>query len=204
MGRRAFLQLVATTALPILSGCNALNEPPPADPTDPSPEYTSTPTTSPTDTPTRTSPTPSPVPEQHYSFGERYQTEHWGITVSSLTLTTPFQLDESEETHHMPEDEQLGIATIELQNRSDSERSWIDTTAESFAFVLGDSEIRQTDTVFDHPDFQDSVHIENLPQVEHARQAFPEGLLVESGETRNLWTAAVLSRSVDSSSLMVG
>lgn len=125
MRRRRFLATIGTSAL--LAGCNENTDPssdtPPRETTSTATLTSTPPVTSPTKTATRSpteqsTPSPTPTPtttgmetptprdvgpgETRLQFGEWYSFTDFRATVSELTLTTTFRLDDSDTTHEMP------------------------------------------------------------------------------------------------------
>lgn len=135
-----------------------------------------------------------------YSLGEWHTMDDWKVAVQSFELTATFRTDDAEETFEMPADEQLAIATAEVENTAAGRRGW----AIPFAFVVDRETVYKSQLSFDYPEFEYEVDIQQLERVEHQRQFQPEGLPVDSGETERLWAVSVLPRSVSHQQVEVG
>lgn len=159
---------------------------------------TQTPATEPTERPEVTE-TPQLDARNEYSLGEWHALDDWRVTVQSLELTTTFRVDDAEKSFEMPDDQQLAIATVDIENTS-TRRGW----AIPFGFVVDGTTVYESQMSFDHPEFMYEVDIRQLRQVEHQRQFQPEALPVDADKTERLWAVAVLPRSVSRGEVQVG
>lgn len=209
MKRRVLLAAASTL---VFGGCTALNRTdPPSDPTTHSSSPTDS-TTEPTTTSDRTesattqtelnhSTTTLPQAKTRYRFGTWHEGTAWRWTIVSLDLSTTFQMDTRDETIRMPEDEQLGVATVKLENTSSTTRGWV---SGKFGFIRNRSQVFEPTRAFEHPKFNYEVDIAELREVEHQTQFQTQGLQVKSGETRRMWLVTVLPRETSREDIQIG
>lgn len=204
MNRRSVLRRGSTLAFTFLAGCNgtqsssSTTSPPNGTPSSTTERPTASTTTAPDQTGDEK--TPNLVVEQRYPLGESHSVRDWTIAVTSVPLETTFQLDHDQGTFQMPEDEQLAVVTVQITNRTDSQKAWTDAP-----FVLiADAGLFYEQLGFDHPDFDEPVQMDDLTQIDHVRRYAPSGHPVEGGETDRSWVLFVLPRALDRKQIEVG
>lgn len=199
--RRKTIQMVGTVMTGTLAGCNSWEKSDstlPESPTKSTEEDTSPVKQSSTDSTRKT--TKKEI-EQRYRFGEWHSDENWRMTVTSLSLKSTFGIDGEEMSYQMPDNEQLAIATLKIENTASTMDQWPDG---GFVFVLDESNVIRPQMDFSHPEFENDVNIVELQRVQHADQQYPEGMSVESGETRKLWHVSVVSRDIRRENVQIG
>lgn len=144
--------------------------------------------------------TGEPVECTRYAFGDWHALDEWRVTVSSLDRTTTFHVDGVEREFEMPEDEQLVVATVRLENTTSETRGW---AAGSFTILVGDTTY-EPQRAFEHPAFSYAVDVSRLRDVAHQEQFQTSGFGVAGGRTATLWLVAVVPRTVSRDETAVG
>lgn len=144
--------------------------------------------------------TPTLDVRHRYSFGEWHSMDKWNVTVRTLDLPTTFRVDDGEAAYEMPADQQLALATAAVENTTESRRGW----SGRFGVITDDSAVYESQMAFDHPEFEDSVDVDDLQRVDHQRQFQPQALPVDPGETARVWAVAVIPRSLSRRRVHVG
>lgn len=205
--RRHLLQSLAGMGTLVLAGCSSDGDPttetpPPQTRTAtetliPTETHTEEPT--PTETPTQTEPpteTATPYPSRRYQFGEWHDMDEWRITISEMELLTSFVTDDGEQ-YDMPDDEQLLIATVTVENLEYDHSLF----ADRFMALTGEQAYKDR-PAFLHPEL-DSVSFRDLEQVDHQRQFGHKGVHIEVGERDDYWAVFVIPREIERSDLEI-
>lgn len=214
MNRRGFLTTVG--ALSLLPGCNDRSNDPGTDsarqtstlakssvtvPTETSTEPTPETATQSTLTPTHTATSsPTHTPEVvRYDVGSLHINSNWSFGVTSIELSQSFRVDDDATLYEMPEDEQLALIPVSVQNRTEDRDRWV---SGYFSLVAQD---RTFDPKYrlTHPNFDNRKYIYELRAVEHADQFQTHGYILEAGERGTVWVVSVLPSDVTKHEIQV-
>jgi hypothetical protein len=161
------------------------------------------PTTETTDDGRTSTTTGSPelVVEKTLAFEDWYSWTDWTFTVTDLTLTNEYQLEDEAETRQMPEGQQLAITTLDI--RTDVEYDgWAGDGG--IAFIIDQERALVTsETEFPDP-LPGHTNLHELQRVEHFRQYRTEGYSISDDETGTVWYLTVVDSSVALSDVEIG
>lgn len=208
MRRRALL-----AALAAFAGCGSQTGPG-AD-TTPSPTRTAgTPATATpaagTPTPTATDhPSPTDTPngpclgggETRYDLGEFHEVSFWRVAVTGVQLLTTPELDDGT-TEELPDDEQLALATVAVENRTEEGTVW--SVGNNWGFVAASCDLYEPQSDVYEERRINELSVKRLRQVDHQKQSTPDGFRLAAGERGTVWYATVLPRDVTLGDLEVG
>lgn len=137
--------------------------------------------------------------ETTYDLGTAHSHDQWSIAVTGFELTTAFRIDGGG-TYEMPDGKQLGIATVEVENRASEEEVW---AGMPFAVIFR-GRVHEDKRGFKHPEFSGYVSLDDLERIEHSYQYSPEAYPVNFGKTVTLWALFLLSSDASRDELTVG
>ncbi len=123
----------------------------------------------------------------------------WRVAVTDVQLLTTLELDDGT-TEEPPDDEQLALATVAVENRTDEGTVW--SVGNNWGFVAASCDLYepQVDVYDDRRD----LNVKRLRQVDHQKQWTPDGYRLAAGERGRAWYAALVPRDVTLSDVEVG
>ncbi|MFC4450577.1 hypothetical protein [Halorussus aquaticus] len=139
------------------------------------------------------------TPEERLELGEWHADGHWRFAVTELALSATVETDDGE-THELPPDEQLLVATTRVANDGSALDEHL---AGRFVALVGGEAFSEQYRI-ENPETEWRIRADQLRRVEYPGQWTAEGLAVEPGETTTAWSAFVVPRPAERGAVRIG